>query len=262
MADFTGGGGSGQASVLAPGSLLAAIIARQTIVPTRAHSITTWGGFHKILFREDGESVNEEAQPNSGGGVSASLANGSDDDGPASIRYAASLSSAASAYWNNNGYGKVLQRRFRNFYGHWKFKIPSAYGNINHRRWRFGIYQTDPDTLNRAMNKEGMEFVASADVDTTWKFQTYDGVTASQVDTQIPFTNATQDQLRFFEMGFLPTGDAWFRCNGGPTITKSTNLPGASTKLDFQHIFNVINFEAGSDGVGPAVTMYKTALYW
>jgi hypothetical protein len=249
-----------EATVQEKGTLLIASTPRQSVIPVVAQDMAQWNGYHRVQWFDDGTEFLLEQGFSPGGSVSRSLAGGDDDDGQNCVNFIADLTSGARATREFNGWSRCIRRQYRNLYFHCKFKLPSAYGTIGHRRWRFGLYGAGANVLNQDPGGPCIEFVADASRDTTWQFGTHDGATYSIVSTGVTFS--ADDVLHFFEFGFLPNGNVWYRADGGATIVKATNLPPDSTDLNSWQVCLAHNISAGSDGIGPAITLYRQGLWW
>jgi hypothetical protein len=236
-------------------------VPKQTVIPAVVWPVTQWNGFSRFQYY----GVNASGQLNEMiTGASINLdgdgSGASDSDGSARKFVNASLANGAQIRHWYSGYARAFERRYRSMYCHWKFKVPSAQGAVTDRRWRFGLYVTAADPSIQNPGAECIEFVADATRDTTWQFATHDGVTYSLVDTGVTF--AANDVLQFFEFGIASNGNAWYRVQGGALVEKSTNLPADATQIDRCVQFWVKNVGGGSGGTGPAITMYRSGLWW
>jgi hypothetical protein len=248
------------ANLSTPGTLLLARAPRQSTVPLLVHSLTQWNGYmrHQCFANNTNVILSEGAGI---GSTDTGLeSDATDDDGPAQKKRQDSLANGSTANRFSTVSELSAQRRFRNLYADFKFKIPSANGAVTDRRWRFGIYAAGFSITAQNPGAACIEFVADATRDTTWQFATHDGTTYSIVDTGIAF--AADDLFRFFQFGILSDGNAWYRVNNGPAVSKATNLPPDSTVLETFYYYHVMNTTGSTVGSGPAVNIYRSGIWW
>jgi hypothetical protein len=246
------------ASPSTPGTLILTRTPGQATVPILLHDLN-WNGYTRHQCFTDINVLLSEGsgQTSSSTGLESDA---TDDDGTAQKKRQDSLANGATANRFTSGFGTVIERRFRNLYADFKFKIPSANGAVTDRRWRFGLYAAGFTITAQNPGVACIEFVADATRDTTWQFATHDGVTYSLADTGIAF--AADDLFRFFQFGVLSDGNLWYRVNNGPVVTKTTNLPPDSTQLDTFYYYHVMNTTGSTVGTGPAVNIYRTGVWY
>jgi hypothetical protein len=263
MEIFSTGTATPEATSEATGTTKVTGVPRQSVIRPVVFPVTQWNGFSRWQFYGDGGTSTRQISEAIGGTLTnadgdRAAANG--DDGAAHVVFNASLANGAQIRRWYSGFSRAFQRRYRNLYCHWKFKVPSAYGAVTDRRWRFGLYATAADPASQNPGVACIEFVADATRDTTWQFATHDGTTYSIVDTGLAF--AANDVLQFIEFGIASNGNAWYRVQGGALVEKATNLPPDSTKLDIVVVQWVKNTTGSTVGTGPAVTMYRAGIWW
>lgn len=249
-----------EATVQEKGTLLIASTPRQSVIPVVALDMAQWNGYHRAQYFDNSVVLLIEQGFSLAGSVSRSLAGGNDSDGQNCVNFTASLADGTFTWQEFTGLSRVIKRKYRNLYLDHKFKLPSAYGPITGRRWRFGLYGSAANLTNQDPGGACIEFVADASRDSAWQFGTHDGATYSIVSTGASF--AADDALHFFEFGILPSGNVWYRVDNGPALQKSTNLPPDNTELDRWFVFAAKNIAPGTTGIGPALTAYRHGVCW